>query len=828
MASEEHLDHIALEDEMRSSYMAYAMSVIVGRALPDARDGLKPVHRRTLYAMNEMGLASNRAYRKSAKIVGEIMGNYHPHGDSAIYDSEVRMAQSFNMRYPMIDGQGNFGSIDGDPPAAMRYTEARLKPLAEAMLADIDMETVDFRPTYDESSVEPVVLPSKAPNLLMNGSSGIAVGMATNIPPHCAAELIEGLLAFMDNADITVEELMKFIPGPDFPTAGMIFGSQGIKSAYETGRGIIILRGRAAVEADERKDRESLVITELPYQVNKSKLMERIAGLIRDKKIEGVSDLRDESDRDGIRVVLDLKKGQISTIVLNQLYTMTQLQTSFGTILLALVRNTPQILTLKALLGEFLKHRQEVVVRRTSFQLKKALERAHILEGLTRALDNLDAVIALIRGSDSPQVARTGLMQQFELSEIQANAILEMRLQRLTALEREKLMHEYRDIMERIARLRSVLGSEDMVRDIIRTELGEVKAQYPEKRRTEIIPHAEDMTIEDLIAQEDMIITISNAGYIKRTPASLYRSQRRGGRGSTGMDIREEDFVSSLFVGSTHDYLLFFTDGGKVYWLKVHQLPEAGRNTKGRAIVNLLALSDAEHVTTVLPVSKFRDDMHVVMGTKMGVVKKTELLAYSHPRSGGIIAINLDEGDKLIATEITDGHQHLMLGTKSGLVIRFKEEDVRSVGRSARGVRGISLLKGDEVIGMQTLASDAKSTILTVTENGFGKRSSSDHYRTQGRAGKGVISVKTTERNGNAVAFLQVSEEDEIMIMTAEGKVLRCPIVNIREIGRNTQGVKLMGTQDNDRVVGVAKLAEASGQRDIKNNATTVNPDDTL
>ncbi len=827
MASEEHLDHIALEDEMRSSYMAYAMSVIVGRALPDARDGLKPVHRRTLYAMNEMGLASNRAYRKSAKIVGEIMGNYHPHGDSAIYDSEVRMAQGFNMRYPMIDGQGNFGSIDGDPPAAMRYTEARLTPLAEAMLADIDMETVDFRPTYDESSIEPVVLPSKAPNLLMNGSSGIAVGMATNIPPHCAAELIEGLLALMDNANITIEELMRFIPGPDFPTAGMIFGSQGIKSAYETGRGIIVLRGRAAVEADEQKDRKSLVITELPFQVNKSKLMERIAGLIRDKKIEGVSDLRDESDRDGIRVVLDLKKGQIPTIILNQLYAMTPLQTSFGTILLALVRNTPQILTLKALLEEFLKHRQEVVVRRTAFQLKKALERAHILEGLSRALDNLDAVISLIRGSDSPQVARTRLMQQFELSEIQTNAILDMRLQRLTALEREKLMQEYRDVTERIAHLRSVLGSEDLVRDIIRTELGEIKVQYLEKRRTEIIPHAEDMTIEDLIAQEDMIITISNAGYIKRTPATLYRSQRRGGRGSAGMDIREEDFVSSLFVGSTHDYLLFFTDGGKVYWLKVHQLPEAGRNTKGRAIVNLLTLSEDEHVTTVLPVSKFRDDLYVVMGTKMGVVKKTELSAYSHPRSGGIIAINLDEGDKLIATEITDGHRHLMLGTKSGLVIRFKEEDVRSVGRSARGVRGISLVKGDEVIGMQTLEPDAKATILTVTENGFGKRSSSDHYRTQGRAGKGVISVKTTERNGNAVSFLQVSEDDEIMIMTAEGKVLRCPITNVREIGRNTQGVKLMGTQDNDRVVGVAKLAESSGQRDTGNGATRVTPEDT-
>ncbi len=812
MATEEKVDHIALEDEMRSSYMSYAMSVIVGRALPDARDGLKPVHRRILYGMNEMGLASNRAYRKSAKIVGEIMGNYHPHGDSAIYDSEVRMAQSFNMRYPMVDGQGNFGSIDGDPPAAMRYTEARLMPLAEAMLADIDMETVDFRPTYDESSLEPVVLPSKAPSLLMNGSSGIAVGMATNIPPHCASELVDGLLALLDNRDISVGELMRMIPGPDFPTAGIIFGSEGIKSAYETGRGIVVMRGRATVEADERKDRESLVITELPFQVNKSKLMERIAGLVRDKKLEGISDLRDESDRDGIRVVLDLKKGQIPTIVLNKLYTMTPLQTSFGTILLALVNNTPQVLTLKGLLSEFLNHRQEVVVRRTTFELKKALERAHILEGLTRALDNLDEVIGLIRKSASPQEARVGLMQQFELSEIQANAILEMRLQRLTALERDKLIQEHRDINEKVLHLQSILSSEDMVRDIIRIELGEIKTQYPEARRTEIIPHAEDMTVEDLIAQEDMIITISNAGYIKRTPVTLYRSQRRGGRGSTGMDIREEDFVSSLFVGSTHDYLLFFTDSGRVYWLKVHQLPEAGRNTKGRAIVNLLALSEDESVTTVLPVSQFRDDLYVVMGTKMGVVKKTELSAYSNPRSGGIIAINLDDGDKLIATEITDGKHDLMLGTKTGLVIRFKESDVRSVGRSARGVRGIGLANDDEVIGMQTLEYGVKATILTVTENGFGKRSSSDHYRTQGRAGKGVISVKTTARNGNAVSFLQVREEDEIMIMTAEGKVLRCPVTNIREIGRNTQGVKLMGTQDNDRVAGVAKLAESTNQ----------------
>ena len=825
MAPEGNRDHIALEDEMRSSYMSYAMSVIVGRALPDVRDGLKPVHRRILYGMNEMGLASNRAYRKSAKIVGEIMGNYHPHGDSAIYDSEVRMAQAFNMRYPMVDGQGNFGSIDGDPPAAMRYTEARLTPLAEAMLADIDMETVDFRPTYDESSVEPVVLPSKAPSLMMNGASGIAVGMATNIPPHCAVELVDGLVALVDNADISVEELMQRIPGPDFPTGGIIFGAQGIRSAYETGRGVIVLRGRAAVETDERKDRESLVITELPFQVNKAKLMERIAGLIRAKKIEGVADLRDESDRQGIRVVLDMKKGQSPMIVLNQLYTMTPLQTSFGAIMLALVQNTPRVLTLKDLLNEFLRHRQEVVVRRTSFELTKALERAHVLEGLTRALDNLDAVITLIRGSATPHEAREGLRRQLELSEVQATAILDMRLHRLTALEREKLVREHHTVTERIAYLQSVLGSEDMVRGIIRSELEDIKEHYPEMRRTEIIPHADDMTVEDLIAQEDMVITISNAGYIKRTPVTLYRSQRRGGRGSMGMDIREEDFVSSLFVGSTHDVLLFFTDNGKVYWLKVHQLPEAGRNTKGRAIVNLLALSERERVTTVLPVSMFRDDLYVVMGTKMGIVKKTVLSAYSNPRTGGIIAITLDEGDRLIATEITNGHRDLMLGTKSGLVIRFRETDVRSLGRSARGVRGISLAEGDEVIGMQTLPQDATTTILTVTEHGFGKRSLAHHYRVQGRAGKGVISVKTTERNGNAVSFLQVGEEDEIMIMTAEGKVLRCPVVSIRKVGRNAQGVTIMGTHENDRVVGVAKLAEAS-QREARSAQTTYASDD--
>ncbi|TAJ24983.1 MAG: DNA gyrase subunit A [Nitrospirae bacterium] len=809
MPIDERLTQIAIEDEMRSSYLDYAMSVIVGRALPDVRDGLKPVHRRILYGMNEMGLAHNRAYRKSAKIVGEIMGNYHPHGDSAIYDTQVRMAQGFNMRYPLVDGQGNYGSVDGDPPAAMRYTEARLTRLAEEMLADIDKETVDFGPNYDESRTEPLVLPAKVPNLLVNGAGGIAVGYATNIPTHNIGEVVAGLVLLLDNPDITIPQLMKAIPGPDFPTAAFIYGTQGIKDAYTTGRGLLTLRAKVNVETDERTDRDRLIVTEIPYQVNKARLIEKIAELIRDKKIEGISDLRDESDRDGVRVVIEIKKGDIPLIVLNNLYKHTQLQTTFGVIMLALVHNRPEVLNLKQILEAFIEHRREVVIRRTAYELRKAEERAHILEGLKIAIDNLDAVIQLIRRSQSPEVARAGLMRQFRLTEIQANAILDMKLQRLTQLERNKLIEEYQDVLKKMEYLRSILASEALVRKIIKDELLAIKEAYKDERRTQIVKEEAEISIEDLIAQEEVAVTISHAGYIKRNPVSLYRAQRRGGKGKIGMGIRDEDFVATLFTASTHDYLLFFTDAGKVYWLKVHEIPEAGRAAKGKAMINLLALAGDEKVTATLPVKEFRDDRYVVMATKQGIIKKTELSAYGNPRQGGIIALTLDQGDKLIGVEITDGQREILLGTKQGIVIRFKEEEARPMGRTAHGVRGITLEEGNEVIGMETITPDSTTSILTITEGGYGKRTPVSEYRIQGRAGKGIISVKTTERNGLAVGFLQVRGDDQIMIMAAQGKVLRCKVDDIREIGRNTQGVRIIELDSSDdRVVGVARLAE--------------------
>ncbi len=811
MPLDERLSQIAIEDEMRSSYLDYAMSVIVGRALPDVRDGLKPVHRRILYGMNEMGLVHNRAYRKSAKIVGEIMGNYHPHGDAAIYDTLVRMAQDFNMRYLLVDGQGNYGSVDGDPPAAMRYTEARMTKLAEEMLADIDKETVDFGPNYDESRVEPLVLPAKVPNLLINGAGGIAVGYATNIPTHNIGEVIEGLLLMIEDQDVTLAQLMKKIPGPDFPTAGFIYGTSGIKEAYETGRGLLTLRAKVAIETDERTDRERLIVTEIPYQVNKAKLIEKIAELISDKRMEGISDLRDESDREGVRIVIELKRGEIPLVVLNNLYKHTQLQTTFGVIMLALVNNRPEVLPLKRILSAFIEHRREVVVRRTAYELRKAEERAHILEGLKIALDNLDAVITLIRRSQSPDEARGGLMRQFRLSEIQANAILDMRLQRLTQLERNKLIEEYRETLKQIEYLKSVLGSEALVRNIIKDELIEVRDAYKDERRTQIVKEEAELSIEDLIAEEEVVVTISHAGYIKRNPASLYRAQRRGGKGKIGMGIKEEDFVETLFTASTHDYLLFFTDAGKVYWLKVHEIPEAGRAAKGKALVNLLALSSDEKVTATMPVKEFREDRFVVMATKQGVVKKTELSAYGNPRQGGIIALSLDQGDKLIGVQVTDGQREILLGTKEGITIRFKEDDVRPIGRTAHGVRGITLEEGNEVIGMETITPDSTTQILTVTEGGYGKRTPVTEYRVQGRGGKGIISVKTTERNGLAVGFLQVRDGDEIMLMAAQGKVLRCKVDDIREIGRNTQGVRLLDLEgEGDRVVAVARLAESA------------------
>jgi len=809
MPPDERLGQIAIEDEMRSSYLDYAMSVIVGRALPDVRDGLKPVHRRILHGMNEMGLAANRPYRKSAKIVGEIMGNYHPHGDSAIYDTLVRMAQNFNMRYMLVDGQGNYGSMDGDAAAAMRYTEARLTKLAEELLADIDKETVDFGPNYDESREEPLVLPSKVPNLLVNGAGGIAVGYATNIPTHNLGEVIEGLLLLLENPDVTIAQLMKKIPGPDFPTAGFIYGTAGIKEAYETGRGLLTVRAKVAIETDERTDRERLIVTEIPYQVNKSKLIEKIADLAQEDRVTGISDIRDESDREGVRVVIELKRSEIPLVVLNNLYKHSQLQTTFGVNMLALVNNRPEVLNLKRILVAFVEHRREVVVRRTSYELRKAEERAHILEGLKIALDNLDAVIALIRRSQSPDVARSGLMQQFQLSELQANAILEMRLQRLTQLERNKLVEEYREVLKQIEYLRSILGSEALVRQIIRDELTEIKEKYQDERRTKIVKEEAELTLEDLIAEEEVVVTITHTGYIKRNAVTLYRAQRRGGKGKIAMGIKEEDFVETLFTASTHDSLLFCTDAGKVYWLKVHEIPEASRAAKGKALVNLLALSKDEKVTASLPVKEFRADRYIIMATKLGVIKKTELSAYSNPRQGGIIALTLDPGDKLIGVDLTDGQREILLGTKQGITIRFKEEDVRPMGRTAHGVRGITLEPGDEVIGMETITPDSTTAILTVTEGGYGKRTPVNEYRVQGRGGKGIISVKTTERNGPAVGFLQVRDEDEIMLMAAQGKVLRCKVDDIREIGRNTQGVRLLDMDGvEDRVVAVARLVE--------------------
>ncbi|MGE0643355.1 MAG: DNA gyrase subunit A [Nitrospira sp.] len=811
MPPDERLGHIAIEDEMKSSYLDYAMSVIVGRALPDVRDGLKPVHRRILFGMNEMGLASNRAYRKSAKIVGEIMGNYHPHGDSAIYDTLVRMAQNFNMRYLLVDGQGNYGSMDGDSPAAMRYTEARMTKLAEEMLADIDKETVDFGPNYDESREEPLVLPTRVPNLLINGAGGIAVGYATNIPTHNITEVIDGLLLLLENPEVTIPELMKKIPGPDFPTAGFIYGVSGIKDAYETGRGLLTLRAKVVVETDERTDRERLIVTEIPYQVNKVSLIKKIAELVQDDRIRGISDLRDESsDREGVRVVIELKRGEIPLVVLNNLYKHTPLETTFGVIMLALVDNRPEILTLKQILHYFLEHRREVVVRRTAFELRKAEERAHILEGLKIALDNLDAVIALIRGSQSPDEARAGLMRQFGLTEIQATAILEMRLQRLTQLERTKLVEEYQDVLKQIEYLKSVLASQALVRTIIKDELTEIREAYKDERRTQIVKEEAEISLEDLIADQEVIVSISHAGYIKRNAVSLYRAQRRGGKGKIGMGIKEEDFVENLFTASTHDSLLFFTDAGKVYWLKVHEIPEASRAAKGKALVNLLALSSHEKVTATLPVKEFREDRYIVMGTKKGIIKKTELSAFSNPRQGGIIALGLESGDKLIGVQLTDGQREILLGTRQGMTIRFKEDEVRPMGRTAYGVKGITLEEGNDVIGMETITPDSTTSILTVTEGGYGKRTPVGEYRVQGRGGKGIISVKTTERNGLAIGFLQVRDDDEIMLMAAQGKVLRCKVDDIREIGRNTQGVRILDLDgEGDRVVGVARLAEA-------------------
>lgn len=797
---------VSIEDEMRSSYLDYAMSVIVGRALPDIRDGLKPVHRRVLFAMHEMGVAWNRAYKKSARIVGDVIGKYHPHGDVAVYDTAVRLAQDFSMRYPLIDGQGNFGSVDGDPPAAMRYTEIRMERITSEMLADIDKETVDFAPNYDGSMEEPLVLPAKVPNLLINGASGIAVGMATNIPPHNLGEIIDGLNMYIENPDVTIDELAGVIKGPDFPTAAFIHGLAGIRDAYRTGRGIVQMRARALIETNQRTDRESIIINEIPYQVNKARLIETIAGLVRDKKIEGISEVRDESDREGMRIVIEVKRGEQSAIILNNLYKHTQMQSSFGIIMLALVNNQPRVLNLKEMLRYFVEHRREVVVRRSQFELRKAEARAHILEGLKIALDNLDEIISLIKRSRTPEEAKGALIARFTLSAIQAQAILEMRLQRLTGLEREKLEEEYRQLIELMAYLNSVLASEALVMKIITDELKEIRDAYSDPRRTEIVPETREIDIEDLIVEEDMVITISHTGYIKRIPVTTYRSQRRGGKGKIGMETKEEDFVEHLFVASTHNHLFFFTDSGRVYSIKVHQLPEASRHAKGKAIVNLLQLNKDERVTAVLPVKVFSENEFVVMATIKGVIKKTPINAYSNIRVGGIIGILLDDGDKLGSVRITTGNQEVLLSTHNGMSIRFNEDDVRTIGRVGRGVKGINLDDDDFVVGMEIVQDN--SSILTVTERGYGKRTNLSEYRMQSRGGKGVLTIKVTQKNGKAMSAIQVTEDDEIMILTSAGMIIRMKTKDISIIGRNTQGVKLINIEETDKIVGVVKLAE--------------------
>jgi DNA gyrase subunit A len=805
MTIEESTAVISIENEMKKSYLDYAMSVIIGRALPDVRDGLKPVHRRVLYAMRELKNDFNKPYKKSARIVGDVIGKYHPHGDTAVYDTIVRMAQDFSMRYTLVDGQGNFGSVDGDPPAAMRYTEVRMTQLAHQMLEDLDKETVDLSPNYDESLTEPVVLPSRIPALLINGSAGIAVGMATNIPPHNLSEVVDATCALVDDPEISWEELMAHMPGPDFPTAGIIYGTKGIKEAYRNGRGIIRMRARVVVEKD-RSGRETLLVTEIPYQVNKAKLIEKIADLLKNKQVEGVSYVRDESDREGMRIAMGLKKGAVAGVVINQLYKHTQMESSFGIIFLAVSRQRPQVFSLKQMLEQFIDHRKEVIVRRTRYELNKAEARAHILEGYKIALDHLDEVVQLIRASKTPADAKEGLMAKFELTAIQAQAILDMRLQRLTGLEREKIVAEYEAVCKDIARYKDILASEQLVLDIVKEELQEVKAQFGDERRTEIVEAARELTIEDMIMEEDMVVTISNSGYIKRNPITLYQSQRRGGKGKTGMGTKDEDFVSLMFVASTHHTFLFFTNRGKVYWCKVYDIPQAGRHSRGKAIVNLLNFEEGERLSTVLAVPSFEPGNFVLLCTKNGTVKKTDIMAFSRPRAGGIIALELISGDELISARITDGTQNVFLGSAMGKSIRFLESDIRPSGRVARGVRGMRLDEGDRIVGMEVMRFG--QTLFTVTENGFGKRTSIDEYPVHKRGGKGVITIKTSQRNGMVVGILEVHDDEDVMLVTDRGKIIRMPVNTISVISRNTQGVKLIGMDPGERVMSAACLAE--------------------
>jgi len=800
------IENINIEDEMKTSYLDYAMSVIVGRALPDVRDGLKPVHRRTIYAMNELGNTPGKPHKKSARIVGDVMGKYHPHGDQAIYDTVVRMAQDFSLRHPLVDGQGNFGSVDGDPAAAMRYTEIRLARLASELLEDIDKDTVDYGPNYDDTETEPLVLPARFPNLLVNGSAGIAVGMATNIPPHNLGEVIDACILLIKKPDTTIEHLMQVLPAPDFPTGGFIYGTQGVRDAYRTGRGSIQMRARAVIER-HKKGKTGIVVTELPYQVNKARLIEKIADLVKEKKIEGISDLRDESDREGMRIVIELKQEEGAEILLNQLYSQTQMKTTFGVQLLAIHRNQPVTFNLQQVLGHFIDFRVEVVTRRTRYLLIRAEARAHILEGLKVALDNIDEVVELIRKSKDVPTAREGLMTRFGFTDRQANAILEMRLSRLTGLEREKIEQELKDVLAEVDRLKGILADEKKLYAVIIEELKEIKSKYADERRTEIIVDTQDMSMEDLIVDEEVLVTVSHAGYVKRSSLALYRSQHRGGKGLTGMSMRAEDFAEHIFVASTHSYILFFTDRGRVLWMKVHELPQMGRAARGKAIINLLNLSGGEEVTAFLPVREFTDDHFIVMGTEKGVIKKTALKSYSNPRVGGIIALGLDEGDRLIATALTDGSRHLLLASNHGQGIRFRETDARPMGRTARGVRGINLGQGDKVVGMEVV-NDA-AYLLTVTERGYGKRTPMKEYNPIGRGGKGVRAVKVSDKIGKLVGTLQVGSEEEIMVITDKGRLIRMPVAGISVYSRSSQGVKLIDMSDSEeKVVSIALIQE--------------------
>lgn len=825
MEQGEKIVQVNIENQMKTAYIDYSMSVIVQRALPDVRDGLKPVHRRVLFGMYELGVLSNRPYKKSARIVGEVLGKFHPHGDTSVYDAMVRMAQEWSLRYPLVDGQGNFGSMDGDNPAAMRYTEARMQKIAEEMVADIEKDTVDFQLNFDDSLKEPTVLPSKFPNLIVNGASGIAVGMATNMAPHNLSEVVDGIVAYIENKEITIEELMKYIKAPDFPTGGIIYGYEGVRDAFETGRGRIVLRGETKIEQDDH-GRERIIATSVPYQVNKAEMIKKTADLVNEKKIEGISDIRDESDRTGVRIVYELKREAITNVVLNKLYQMTPLQTAFNVNNIALVKGRPMMLNLKDMIVHYVDHRHEVVVRRTKFELNEALKRAHILEGLLIALDHLDEVIALIRASQTPDEARTGLMEQFGLSEIQAKAILDMRLQRLTGLEREKIKEEYAELMKIIERLKEILNDESLRMKIIKDELLEIKEKYGDEARSQIVYAASDFRIEDTIPDENVVITISHLGYIKRTPLTEYRVQNRGGRGVKGSEIRDDDFLEHLFVATNHNYLLFFTEKGKCFWLRVYEIPEGGKTSKGRAIQNLINIEPDDKVRAFINVKNLKDEEYIasnfiILATRNGTIKKTSLEAYSRPRQNGINAITINEGDQLLEAKLTQGTDEVVMALKSGRAIRFNEKTVRPMGRNAAGVRGISLAgEGDEVVGMICIPLTKKCEVLVVSEKGYGKRSDLDDYRITNRGGKGVKTLNVTDKTGMLIAVKDVTDNDDLMIINRSGVIIRMSVANLRVMGRATQGVRLIKIDEGDSIAAVAKVEV---EEDTSNGDENVN-----